>query len=152
MQYAVTQINRVIQAEQQDFRPVFLRTILKNAFASEAGLRIFAHRLRRHLLRTSAGGDPDQRINASGGKRDDPAASEMSADIGGSQNIHRPRLRLASLRPEFAPRHEHDVLHLRQRFHGVLIQKIAGYRFDSPVFKLLPLFFSGKTGYADHFF
>src|SRR3984893_19333101 len=70
-QHAVTKINRIIQTKNSNCGAPLARPVLKHAFSTESGLRIFTLRCYWRGLDGSAFHRMAQRINIAGGKRND---------------------------------------------------------------------------------
>ena len=66
VQHAVAHVDRVVEAEQPSRRRMLLREILEHAFAPDTGLRVFAGRVRRHVLIRALAVDRHERIDAAG--------------------------------------------------------------------------------------
>ena len=150
MQHTIAQVNGVVKPEKQQFRAKLAGIVLENALASKAGLGILAHRRRRHILRAPAGSNAYKGIDTACGERHYPAVAEMLRHVSWRQHIHCPGLRLAAFRAKLAPRHEHDVLHLRKLLHGLLFKQITGDSLYAPGLQFLTVLWIGEPGDAKH--
>src|SRR4029077_14212627 len=67
----ITQVDRVIQPEDQTVDTVFAREVFKDALAPEAGVGVFTTRIRRVAFDRALGVQFDERVDVAGGKRND---------------------------------------------------------------------------------
>jgi len=150
MQHAVAQIDRIVEAEEQHAGAERLGAVLEHPFASEAGLGVFADRSGRNRLGAAAGFRADQRIDATGGKSDDPGVAEMFRHIARRQRVHRPGQLLGAAGAELAPGHEDDIGNLRKFAHPVAVEQVAGDGFDAPRLELFAFLRAAEARDTDH--
>ena len=124
--------------------------MLEDPLPAEAGLRILSDRGGEYRLGAAAGFRTDQRVDAAGGKRDDPGGCEVLDHIARHEGVHRPGQLLGAVGAELAPRHENHVRNPRQLADLFAVEQVARDGFDAPRFKFFAVGGLAEAGDADH--